>query len=115
MTSKKKVLHVNSGWFSNEMKRFSERFRQSFTHKLCPKRGQLSSAASRELRQKFVAQTWTPDLPLGYVGLAKSLEIRGGLQQTVVRIESIAGTVYDQFDKYLSKIFVSESEFFKVF
>jgi len=29
-----------------------------------------------------------------------------GLQQTVVRIDSISGTAYDQFDKYLSKFYI---------
>ena len=39
-----------------------------------------------------------PDLPIGYVGLSLGLTIRCVLQQTVLRIESIAVTVYDQLD-----------------
>jgi len=32
-----------------------------------------------------------PDLPIGCVGVALGLKIQRGLQQTVIRIESIAG------------------------
>jgi len=37
-----------------------------------------------------------PDLPMSYIGLSLGLMIQCVLQQTVLRIESSAVTVYDQ-------------------
>ena len=41
-----------------------------------------------------------PDLPIGYVDLSLGSQNPRAVQQTVVRIESIAVTVYDKFDIY---------------